>query len=352
MSWNALTRPSAVHDAIVFDPLRNTVEHNRDADEHVAHILSSVVRALCHKDARLDVIAIGDSGGKVTKYLDENWDATKGKMESLAVVFPALDREMIKNEEFKDFLKKRARGYIMSENPANSGVYGPLGGPERWQWSYGMNIYSLDYEVAEEMVFPRQFKHVVDWTQDVAKDPEYVNEEVVAAEETQEIELEGVTGKDSEIWAGDKEEGERENDWKLERVEESGAKHEDADGVKAAAEAAGKVEQSGADLVDVNGAKAAAATAKEAIEEVVEAPSKLSPLGSDGAADPLDISCPPERMEPLPSYIKTDESPVSVLLTKEEKAAILQISVLSSPVKEKNTSEFPRKTSDATEMKA
>lgn len=409
-SWNALTRPSAVHDPIVFDPLRNTVEHNRDADEHVAHILSTVVPALCHKDAKLDIIAICDSSENVTKYLDENWDATKGRMESLAVVFPTLDCETIKNEEFKDFLKKRARGYIMSENPPNSGLYGPLGGPERWQWSYGMNIYGLVYEVAEEMVFPRQFRHVVDWMQDVAKNPEYVNEEVVAVEETQEMEFDGVTGKDSEIWAEDKGKAERENDWKLERVEKSGAKHADADGVKAA-EAAGRVGQWGVEFVDVEGAKAAAATAKEVMEEAVEAspkpaplgfddtadpldiscppehmeplPSyiktddspvpvlptkeensaattaeeiveacpKPTPLGFDGAADPLDISCPPERMEPLPSYIKTDDSPVSVLLTKEEKAAILQISVVSSPVKEKDTSEFARKTSDASEMK-
>ncbi|KFY72223.1 hypothetical protein V499_07622, partial [Pseudogymnoascus sp. VKM F-103] len=44
---------------------------------------------------------------------------------------------------------------------------------------------------------------------------------------------------------------------------------------------------------------------------------------------------PPERMERLPSYVETDEGEPQVKLSREERAAILQITVLSSPVRGK-----------------
>ncbi|KFY70763.1 hypothetical protein V498_10230, partial [Pseudogymnoascus sp. VKM F-4517 (FW-2822)] len=59
--------------------------------------------------------------------------------------------------------------------------------------------------------------------------------------------------------------------------------------------------------------------------------------GSASTASSTSISAsnsiPPERMERLPSYVETDEGEPLVKLSKEEKAAILQITVLSSPVK-------------------
>ncbi|KFY09135.1 hypothetical protein V492_05587, partial [Pseudogymnoascus sp. VKM F-4246] len=74
-----------------------------------------------------------------------------------------------------------------------------------------------------------------------------------------------------------------------------------------------------------------------------EATPKLSLLTYDGASDerpPItststSTAIPPERMERLPSYVETDDSEPEVKLSKEEKAAILQITVLSSPVRGK-----------------
>ncbi|KFY23840.1 hypothetical protein V493_05604 [Pseudogymnoascus sp. VKM F-4281 (FW-2241)] len=84
-----------------------------------------------------------------------------------------------------------------------------------------------------------------------------------------------------------------------------------------------------------------------------EATPKPAPLSSfDGAADERPTSTstsitaaatstaiPPERMERLPSYVETDEGEPQVQLSKEERAAILQITVLSSPVRGKGVEE-------------
>lgn len=298
-SWKAMKRPSAVHEVPIFDPIYNTVEHNRNPDEHVACILSSVVPSLCRKNAKLDIITIGDSGSAVTKHLDEKWDSLNANVQSLAVAFPTRDHEDFKNEDFKCFLRKRARGYIMDDSPPDTGIYGPLGGNKSWQWGFGMNVYSLGYESHEEEMFPRRFKYILDWMQEVARDPEYANEEIIVQEEPEELLVEEVAGEQSE-WAADMGANEPGADW---------MPLGDDDLSPSAA-----VPADDRDATEVAAKKATAAFDGSAS------------MNLDGAADQREPRLP-ERIERLPSFVKTDDGPLAAVLTKEEKAVVLQTSV-------------------------
>lgn len=432
VSWDSQTRESAVHDASVYEPAVNTVEGMRDQKAHIEYILSTVVPALCKEGGNLDVIAIADSARYVCGVLDENWDGLKGRMQSLACVFPFHDRKMYQNEGFRQWLVERGRGYIMAESPAGMGLFGPDGGREAWQWGYGMNVYGLPVEVAEESVFPRHFRGLVDWMGEVAGVEGYVNEEVVVVdvESAEEVVEKGEEwGEElvgAEIWgteAGMRQlRGEVATEWKaeekgdvdggnetIERVKEGevnaqqvkeeaekdAAQPENETTHEAIAHTYGNVkaqlqkEQPENDTAQTNGAaqaqlqkqeteKDTAQLQKQTTKELPirsannstsktlnEVSAKLARLGYDGAEDepssststststPRSTSAtssgttstssstsisasntiPPERMERLPSYVETDEGEPLVELSKEEKAAILQITVLSSPVK-------------------
>ncbi|OBT85387.1 hypothetical protein VE02_05067 [Pseudogymnoascus sp. 03VT05] len=397
VSWDSLTRESAVHDAPLYEPAVNTVEGNRDQKAHISYVLSTVVPALCKEGGKLDVIAIADSARYVCEVLDENWDTLGGRMQSLACVFPFHDQEVYQDGGFKKFLLERARGYIMSDSPPGLGVFGPNGGREAWQWGYGMNVYGLPMEVAEESVFPRHFKGVVDWMNKVAGEVGYVNETVVevdVGEIGEEVKGEG-WGEElvgAEIWeteagrrqlmggvgggdgAGEAEKVDVDENKKM--VEGVSLGDVEAQQVKKETEKV-DVDENKKMIDDAITVNVEAPQAKKEAEKptpppqppttedritqtLVGATAKLRLLGYDGASDEppsstttststsaslsstsissnssTSTAIPPERMERLPSYVETDEGSPRVKLSREERAAILQITVLSSPVRGK-----------------
>jgi hypothetical protein len=394
VSWDSLTRESAVHDAPLYEPAVNTVEGNRDQKAHISYLLSTVVPALCKEGGKLDVIAIADSARYVCEVLDENWDALKGRMQSLACVFPFHDSKVYQDAGFKKFLLERGRGYIMSDSPPGLGVFGPNGGKQAWQWGYGMNVYGLPVEVAEECVFPRHFRGIVDWMNEVAGVEGYVNEVVVevdvgAVEEEVHGEGWGEELVGAEIW--ETEAGRRQlmgdvgGDGTVEAGMDGGKKViEGADG--GMVEARPVKEEAEKDTVQHQKEDAKEGTVqpkKDTIPPQTRYPNtddrtartlagataKLHLLGYDGASDErpttssttsisttsisttsisttsistnssTSTAIPPERMERLPSYVETDEGEPRVKLSKEERAAILQITVLSSPVRGKEGKE-------------
>ncbi len=179
VSWDALTRPSAVYDAVRFDPIANTVEGHRNEYEHVGSILTSVIPELCRKDVKLDAIAIGDACEHVPAWMDANWDKVKYRIDCMACVIPDFSvRDEYFNPEFKDFLRYHTRGFLQDQVETSKAWWGPDGGPERWQRKLGYNVYTIPGEVADEMVFPRQFKWVLEWMQQVGNNPEWTEDEI------------------------------------------------------------------------------------------------------------------------------------------------------------------------------
>ncbi|KAL5353765.1 hypothetical protein ACLOAV_001807 [Pseudogymnoascus australis] len=297
----------------------------------------------------------------------------------------------------------------MAESPAGMGLFGPDGGREAWQWGYGMNVYGLPVEVAEESVFPRHFKGLVDWMGEVAGVEGYVNEEVVvvdveSAEEVVEKGEEWVEGEEAAEWKavekGDVDgsnktiegvnEAEVDAEVDAQQVKEEAEKDtvqpQNETTNKATAQTEGKVvaqlqkEQAEDDTAQTKDATEAQAQKQETEKDTAqlqkqttkelpirsannstsqtlnEVSAKLARLGYDGAEDDepststststsrststttsasastasstsisASNSIPPERMERLPSYVETDEGEPLVKLSKEEKAAILQI---------------------------
>lgn len=182
VSWDAITRPSAVDEAVRFDPVKNTAPGHRTITEHVESIFTSIIPQLCNKDVKLDVIAIRDSCKFVPLYLDTHWDLVKHRMHTLAMVCPDFAvKDSYHNPEFKNFLLQRTRGFVQdSEMPASSPMFGPNGGAMAWQRAFGYNIYSIPSEMADEMIFPRHYRIVLEWIQRLAERGEEFCENEIA----------------------------------------------------------------------------------------------------------------------------------------------------------------------------
>jgi hypothetical protein len=269
---------------------------------------------------------------------------------------------VFRDEGFVQWLGERARGYVMAEpGLEGKGMFGPGGGKEAWQRGYGMNVYGLPVEVAEESVFPRHFREIVDWMGEVARDPEYVNEEIVAmdvdgeAPEEGEGEQWGEQLDGPEVWETDAGKAQLRGDTVGEVTVEdkAGVEKADVDGTKNLLQGVvdktkklldGVVAQLGKVELDKKSVLPQQEITKEGTSQTeTETAPKLRPFSYDGAADDpsasTSTSIPPELMERLPSYVETDEGEPQVKLSKEEKAAILQITVLSSPVRGKEKGE-------------
>ena len=179
-SWNALTRPSAVDECVHWDSIRNSVAEHRDISQHVDQILTTVIPKLCGKDAKIEIIAIGESCEYVQLSQDRNWSAIAHRVQSMALINPDFSQpESYTNTLFKTFLLQRTRGFVKDSTvPANTPMFGPSGGAHAWQKGFGYNIYSIPDESADESIFPRHFLDVLDWQGKVASNKEHCEDEL------------------------------------------------------------------------------------------------------------------------------------------------------------------------------
>ncbi|KFX86733.1 hypothetical protein O988_09465, partial [Pseudogymnoascus sp. VKM F-3808] len=180
------------------------------------------------------------------------------------------------------------------------------GGREAWQRGCGMNVYGLPVEVAEESVFPRHFREIVDWMGEVARDPEYVNEEIVAMDVESEAQEEGAEEQwgeqlvGPEVWETDAGRAQLRGDTVgevtvLNKVEvEKG----DVDETKKLLEGV-VAKLSKVDLKNDTVLPQQDATKEGTTQTEPKSAPKLRPFGYDGAADDpsasTSTSIPPER---------------------------------------------------------
>lgn len=106
---------SAVHDGGVIDERRNRIPENRNPGEHVRYIFESVVPALVPGDAKLDVVAVGDSVDAVEKYLDWGpvWSRWQGRIGCFANVGGYYPSWELKCDGFKQFLRDVSIAFVL-----------------------------------------------------------------------------------------------------------------------------------------------------------------------------------------------------------------------------------------------
>ncbi|KAI1408523.1 Arb2 domain-containing protein [Hypoxylon sp. FL1857] len=182
-AFDATPMKSAVQNGNLFTK-QNEVPGNETFRRHVNYIFEEVIPHFVNDRAGIDVIGVGDSADTVEQYLDlvPVWETWKKRINCLALVgglYPIWD---LKNEEFgNQFLRKKARAYATSLEPAGMVLSGPDGNPKTTTFTQiGCPVFSSGEPYYTELTLIMGRDIVLDWLQEVAMTPEgqeYANPE-------------------------------------------------------------------------------------------------------------------------------------------------------------------------------
>jgi hypothetical protein len=187
---------SAVHYGRYHDPKVNEVPGNRTVAEHVKGVFETVVMGgMLNKEAKVDVIVIGDVASEVEGYLNDDavWEKVAGKLNSLVIMGGFYSSKEFKCEGLKQFIKQvrpaprilltmksevahpsqRARAYIIHHTPLDTPVAGAGGNPGAAGFtSFGCPVFSAgEAQVTETMLIEAQ-PAVLRWIEQVVMEGE------------------------------------------------------------------------------------------------------------------------------------------------------------------------------------
>ncbi|KAL8710219.1 MAG: hypothetical protein Q9220_005150 [cf. Caloplaca sp. 1 TL-2023] len=165
-TWLALPRKWAVSPAMEIDEVRNRVPGNRNPAEHVAYVFNEVVTKMARKDAKIDVVGMGDGAREVVEYLRDNWEKWEGRVQAVAIGTAYVwQGDEVGEGKFKGFWGDRSRAYIQSSEPLDT----PLKGRE----DFGCNCYSAGTGEVLELVMPSAWRSMLGFFQLVNDVPGY-----------------------------------------------------------------------------------------------------------------------------------------------------------------------------------
>ncbi|KAH6605272.1 hypothetical protein Trco_006979 [Trichoderma cornu-damae] len=181
---SAAPLPSLVHKGRRQVPALNDIPGSEGPTEHAKYVLGEVLGSLTAENALVDIIAIGESCEIVERVLDdgETWETWSKRLNSLVFLGPVYEAEGLKNEKLKDFMAKRARGYLVSPEPLGIPLAPPAGNLELNMAPLGFPCLSSSEPMYVETILIRARSHVLSYLQDVANDPGYENPIVTPAD--------------------------------------------------------------------------------------------------------------------------------------------------------------------------
>ena len=207
---HAMPMASAVHWGRADGGPRNEVAGNETVGAHVRCVFETVVRGLAAPGAGLHVVAVGDAADEVEAYLDgeEAWREWGPRMECLALLGGFYKAADLKCEGFKRFmrevsvartacfplgksfflsfphfsplethpatdrpLQKRARAYIIHDDPLDFPISGPDGNPKEVAFTeFGCPVYSAGPDASlVELLLIHTHPAVLGWIREVAR---------------------------------------------------------------------------------------------------------------------------------------------------------------------------------------
>ncbi|KAF2197683.1 hypothetical protein GQ43DRAFT_458355 [Delitschia confertaspora ATCC 74209] len=115
-SWSAMPRKSLCHEAHRMHQIENTVEGNREPQEHVKYVLDHVItnRDFVSADAEVYVIGIEDGGQYLLEILDADWDKYGHIITAMALIQTGCSPAQFSSPLLKSFLHRRAREWRVS----------------------------------------------------------------------------------------------------------------------------------------------------------------------------------------------------------------------------------------------
>ncbi|KAL6882928.1 Arb2 domain-containing protein [Trichoderma longibrachiatum] len=180
----ALPLPSLMHKGIREVPSLNGIPGNENPREHVKCVFDQVLGCMAGEQAVVDVVAIGETCEIVEKFLDgkEAWGVWGKRLGSLVLLGPVFEADGLTNGEFKDFLAKRARGYLLCSEPPGIPLAPPEGNPELSILPMGFPCVSSSEPSHVETILIQARAHILSHLQDVAMNPGYENPVIALAE--------------------------------------------------------------------------------------------------------------------------------------------------------------------------
>ncbi|EAQ89610.1 hypothetical protein CHGG_06229 [Chaetomium globosum CBS 148.51] len=174
---------SAVHVGRYHDPKVNEVPGQRTVAEHVRGVFEALVEGgLVNGEAKLDVIAVGDTADEVEKYLDDDevWRKVGARLGCLVILGGFYSSKNFKCDDFKQFMKERARAYMIHHTPLDTPIAGPSGNPGAAGFtSFGCPVFSAGKAQVTETIPIEAQSAVLQWVQQVALQGEAYKNEVV-----------------------------------------------------------------------------------------------------------------------------------------------------------------------------
>lgn len=161
ISWISRPRPSAVHSDHAMDQQFNYVLGNKTPGEHVDCALRWVVEATS-PHVKFYLVGMQTRQDVLLQRLDKHWGTGKGvsNISAIALMDPrGTDAASLGDPRFKDFLSKRARGWVPSPAPALAVVDVP---PQSLQPNFSAGSCT-----AGEYVFTELYQSVLDWFEEV-----------------------------------------------------------------------------------------------------------------------------------------------------------------------------------------
>ncbi|KAF5658502.1 mitochondrial 40s ribosomal mrp2 [Fusarium heterosporum] len=174
--------PSLVHAGRRYVKELNEIPGSETALAHIITVLNKVHEA--NKSAKIDIIAIGQSCEVMLQLFEDKknwarWSHRLGGMLLMGTVFPT---DALVNVEFKDFLAKRSRGYLISDEPLDTPLAMPGGNPSLLIDPLGCPCFSGGEQQYTELILIKALKPALAYLQEIAVTPDFVNPDMAVAE--------------------------------------------------------------------------------------------------------------------------------------------------------------------------
>ena len=91
---------------MIVDPVKNSVPRNESMLAHVDCVFEDVLGKLTNKEAKINVIGIGDGAVELVEYLQSDWANWEGRVETIVVGSSHIWNMQFHDDSFKDFWTK------------------------------------------------------------------------------------------------------------------------------------------------------------------------------------------------------------------------------------------------------
>ncbi|OBS19670.1 hypothetical protein FPOA_11395 [Fusarium poae] len=174
--------PSLVHSGRHYSQELNEIPGSETTIAHMTTIFNKVLDE--NKNANIDIIAIGQSCEVVLEFFEntKNWAQWGHRLSGMLLMGTVFRADSLANAEFKDFLAKRARAYLMSDEPLDTPLAMPGGNPSLMIDPLGCPCFSSGDSQYTEMILIKALEPALAYLQEIALTPGFTNPDMAVAE--------------------------------------------------------------------------------------------------------------------------------------------------------------------------